>query len=118
MPWLLFLAFLFPQETRKPQIEVSPDGRWAAVLDSRGGIRLWATENPIAAKNLPGDTDPPAQALDFSPDGAILVSGHRGGLVRVWDVPKRLQLRSFQGDADLKEIRSLAVLPPDGAALI
>lgn len=61
---------------------LSPDGRFAAVAQDDGLVRLWWTQTGAALGVLCG-LPSPAVALAFSPDGAALAIGGRDG-VRVW----------------------------------
>jgi WD40 repeat protein len=94
-------------------LSFSPDGQLLAA----GGFHtdeshLWqvATGKPLGG--LSGPTVPcaeldvqPRRVRDFShvacaPDGKTLASGHLHGLIRIWDVTSKRELRHFRGPID------------------
>jgi WD40 repeat protein len=103
-------------------VAFSPDGKWLAVGNKDGLMRLWnaatgkETAEPAAHQGL-------VRSLDFSPDGNLLAStsGHDGTL-RLWGTASGVQLRkmTLRGadrkgyeDSDLKSVR----FSPDGKTL-
>jgi hypothetical protein len=91
----------------------SPDGQLLAA----GGfhtdeIHLWqvATGKPLS--RLCGPTVPSAELdmqprlvrdfshVAFAPDGKTLASGHLHGLIRIWDMKSKRELRHFRGPID------------------
>lgn len=64
----------------------------------------------IALESAPGDV----YAVAFSPDGQTLVTGHSGGMIRLWDVSAGTMLESWQGhDGDVNAL----AFNPDGTRL-
>jgi WD40 repeat protein len=65
-------------------LDWSLDGSLLATAEDDGAIRLWDREGPRPRAPL-GRHPAPAEAVRFSPDGALLASSG-GGEVRLWDV--------------------------------
>ena len=65
-------------------IQYSPDGTRIAVASSLG-VWLYALNSDEEPRLLKTDR-PSVFSISFSPDGITLASGHRDGLVRLWDV--------------------------------
>ncbi|WP_327394212.1 WD40 repeat domain-containing protein [Streptomyces phaeochromogenes] len=69
------------------EVAFHPDG--TTLADARGAVHLWdlASGRTTATLTLPrGDTVDSAWCVAFSPDGALLASGHSFDYVRLWDV--------------------------------
>ena len=89
---------------------LSPDGELLAVGDRRGLIRLWATADGAERGQLRlGDNW--VTALQFSPDGRLLMSADVKG-VTLWDVAARAP-----ADYRFDEARRPAALSPNGELL-
>jgi WD40 repeat protein len=63
---------------------ISHDGTWAAVGDSRGGIRLFDLRSGALLRTLAGH-DVPVWSLALSDDGKWLASGDNDARVVLWD---------------------------------
>jgi WD40 repeat protein len=98
----------------------SPDGAVIALAgsdgDSNGGIqfvRLVRASNGVVIREFELDFGRTVQALAFSPDGSLLVSGDSAGSVQVWEVATGERLADLRG-------HTLAVtgiaFSPDGTA--
>ncbi len=79
---------LFNHTGRKVEaVDWSKDGRFLAVAGHDDHIRLVATKD-LDATYLPythlSQATGPAEYLDFSPNGAFLVSAHEDGTIRFW----------------------------------
>ena len=68
-------------------VDWSKDGRFLAVAGHDDHIRLVATKD-LGLAYLPyahlSEATGPAEYLDFSPNGALLVSAHEDGTIRLW----------------------------------
>ncbi len=65
-------------------IAVSPDGKWAAVGEAGGAIKLWDLATAKDPKTLAGHTAA-VTSLRFLPGGAKLVSGSLDKTIRLWN---------------------------------
>lgn len=92
-------------------VEFSPDDEFlAASFDE--AIRIWQLDPLIALHTLKGHPDWIGN-IDFSPDGSLLVSGGKDGIIRIWEVQSGLEIASI---STRWEIRDLA-FSPDGRTL-
>lgn len=94
-----------------------PNEEVLAVGTYEGTIHLWNIRNdgeailqgdsdaPTLIDTLTADAGIPVLSLAFSPDGTMLASGTKSGLITMWDVATRTCLHSFQGHK--MEVRSL-----------
>jgi WD40 repeat protein len=95
--------------------DVSPDGRTFATITADGSVRLystttWKTDGPPLVEGLVRPT-----AVQFSPDGHLLVTASRDG-TQTWDVARRRRagpLMATRG-SDPKVV----VFSPDGRLLL
>ena len=88
--------------------------------ESRNTLELWQA-SPEGAKQLDSvELDDPrplfGASISFSPDGNTLVTGHRQGEIRVWDVSMgKLRIRtSTTGNARLCDVSGI-LFSPDGS---
>jgi WD40 repeat protein len=65
-------------------LAMSRDGRFVAIGDQAGGVRIWRVEGGGPPLALAGSNGP-VTAVAFSSDGADVLSGGDDGVLRVWD---------------------------------
>lgn len=93
-------------------VAVSSDGRHAARLT---GKLLEVFDTATGELRWRADAGPFGTALAFSANSSLLASGHREGLVRIWDVAAGKALRAWEGhNGDVKSL----VFSPDGRWLL
>lgn len=100
-------------------LKFSPDGTVLASSNQRGIMRLWDPKTgkqlrplvrfglTLTDKKLPTLTHPTSwiEALAFSPDGSILVSGNHDGAIQMWRVENGRLLSTIE--AHTEAIRAL-----------
>jgi WD40 repeat protein len=64
----------------------SPNGNLLAIALLNGQIEIWGTEKRILLYNLIGHRGL-INAMDFRPDGKMLLSGGQDGILAFWDLP-------------------------------
>ena len=117
-------------------IAVSPDGKTVVSGDNwKGALILWDTETGEQLKRHSTYTDnlirrlqisldkhrtttyPNAvEALAFSPDGKIFASGHRDGILRLWNSENRRKLSTLRAH-ERGWIKNGLAFSPDGKTL-
>jgi hypothetical protein len=108
-PEHVFLDLTLHDEDRDLlSLDVSPDGKWLAVGDSTGVLRVWnlADKSEIANKRIysTGILD-----LTISPDGKELATITYDGVVTIWSADKFEEIKKFEPDTtQLKQIEYVA----------
>ena len=96
-------------------LAVCPGGRWLAVGDWAGGVRVWEVVTDVGVRLVPkADGQRHAgrvTALTFTRDGRALVSGGRDRLVVLWDPTTGQERATLMGHTD--PVVDLGVLPGD-----
>jgi WD40 repeat protein len=120
-PAHVFLELTADDEDRDLlSLGVSPDGKWFAVGDSNGVLRVWnlVDKSEIISKEIYTTGIPD---LSISPDGKELATFTYGGEVTIWSTDKFEELKKFEPDTtQLKQIEyvSPGVLAVAGEATI
>jgi RNA polymerase sigma factor (sigma-70 family) len=97
--------------------DLSADGAYAVVADDAGRIDLWSVgENSRHDLHAIGMAR--ARDVRFSPDGKLLAAGLSDGMVRVWDVRTRKEIKKFRADpnGEPSAVRGIE-WSPDGSCL-
>ncbi len=87
-------------------LTVSSDGRWAAIGQDNGKIKVFDTATGALAKTLEGHTAAVSGAA-FTSDAAQLLSGSADKTLRVWNLADGKQTTSIETPA---AVRSVALL--------
>lgn len=97
-----------------PVCEVSPSGRWLALGDPYGPVRVWSPAHlqETEAISFPVGT---TTAVVFSPDDRLLAVSCEEGYVSLWDLATKSKLTEFR--AHHRAVRALA-FSPDGRRLV
>src|SRR5215510_9339690 len=95
------------------QVAVSPNRQWMATCGS-GGAFLWDFQTGTLLHRLEAHQSP-VEALCFSPDSQVLLTGGYDTLIRAWDAGSGTELRSFAGH--IGRIIDLA-FAPDGQSFV
>ena len=91
---------------------ISPNGRYLAASDVKGGMRLWDIQNQrqIQWSGHPGEI----ASILFSPDSQLLATRGEEGAVRLWD----LQGQLISEIVEATKQRHLVRFSPEGARLV
>jgi WD40 repeat protein len=117
--------------TRRPVAQVSPvTGRvWALRFDAGAKHILWVEDDEVLRKKtLPlqpqklSSKSPSAAgeslAIAAVPGGELLVSVHKDGFVRIWDIAARREMKEFRfASTPIHSARESFALSPDGSWL-
>lgn len=96
-----------PEHYRSRVVALAPDGKTFAI-GFEGGAGLWDVAGPTERVILPGGK---TEAVALSADGKTVLTAESGGTVRLWDVEKLKQRRTFKASPErVTRVR----LSPDG----
>ena len=93
-------------ESAPRSLAVSADGKWAAIGEENGKIRVFEVAKGQVAKTLEGHTGP-ATAVRFTADGSKLVSGSQDKSVRIWNLADGKQLGMVETPAPVNAVALL-----------
>jgi WD40 repeat protein len=106
-------------------VAYSPDGSRLATAGGDGVLRVWAVGGdgrPAPLARFDGQPKPgtpagmaPLAAAAFAPDGRHLASAGADGVVRVWDIPAKAEVRGLRGHP---EWATAVAFAPDGRRLV
>jgi WD40 repeat protein len=91
---------LFETKQSVKAVALSSDDRVIAVA-SDNDIKLWNVELGSDQPTRVIENEPEVLTLSFSPDGKLLISGHSGGLISIWNLGKQeppVRLRQHAND--------------------
>jgi WD40 repeat protein len=98
-------ASLDRQTSYPSTVRFSPDGKILATATLRrdGDIRLWNLTGKAPTELAVIQKLSSVDAIDFSPDGKTLVSGHSSGMIRLWELEgtKLKERFSHKGHTDV-----------------
>ncbi|MFO0904163.1 MAG: c-type cytochrome domain-containing protein [Pirellulales bacterium] len=88
-------------------LALSGDGKWAAIGDDAGKIKVYDVSNGQPSKVLAGHTGP-VTGLRFTADNARLVSGSHDKTVRVWNLADGAPAGQFETAAPINALALVA----------
>jgi WD40 repeat protein len=91
-------------DRRQSTMSISPDGRYLLTRDVDSEYRtakIWDVESNAVVRTFRGHTGE-IRYGDFSPDGKLVFTGSRDGLVKLWNVATGGEIRTFQGNTVLR----------------
>ena len=84
-------------------IAVSTDGKYAAIGEETGKIKVFDLANGQVAKNLQGHGGP-VTGVAFTTDGTKLISGSQDKTFRVWNLADGMQIASVETPAPVNAV--------------
>jgi WD40 repeat protein len=95
------LATMAGQDCGMVSAAFSPDGKLIVTVDAHGDIATWDTADYRKKAQLGLVTDPQfapdGRTVQFSPDGAFLISSSPDNLTTIWDATSGQALGTFRG---------------------
>jgi WD40 repeat protein len=93
------------------KVVFSPDGLYLAISPDRYAIKIWSLEDEFQLLyDLPTSFTGEVSTMVFSPERAILATGHYDGTIRLWDVSSGDLLHSMELEGQ-EVVQSLAFNP-------
>ena len=101
-------------DVRSLAVSPSPtsDNATVAIASKGSAVRLWNLATGEEADPFPRVAL--TESMSFSPDGKRLATAHDDGLVRIWNVADRIEMRAFKGHKGSVRVVQFA---PDGKTL-
>ncbi len=94
-------------ETAVRSLATSADGKWAAIGEENGKIRIFDVATGKVAKTLEGHTAA-ATGVAFNADATKLVSGSQDKTFRVWSVADQKELAKIETPAPVNAVALVA----------
>jgi WD40 repeat protein len=94
-------------ETTARSLATSADGKWAAIGEENGKIRIFEVATGKLAKTLEGHSGA-ATGVAFTADGTKLVSGSQDKTFRVWNVADQKELVKIETPAPVNAVALVA----------
>jgi RNA polymerase sigma factor (sigma-70 family) len=96
---------------------LSPDGNTVAAVGDVYNHELWLWDVRTGKSvQLSGDHQRQIHSVAFSPDGRLVASGGKDGVIQIWDVRERKEVRQIKGFAAQNSAMSL-LFSPDSKTL-
>ena len=90
------IAKLRKQNVLAQSVAWSPDGKFLAVGNADGVVRVWNVTNGNEITSLDAETGENVLAVAYSPDGKILASGN-SCKIELWDLTSRQNIATLEG---------------------
>ncbi|WP_254506933.1 c-type cytochrome domain-containing protein [Anatilimnocola floriformis] len=94
-------------ETAARSLATSADGKWAAIGEENGKIRIFEVATGKVAKTLEGHGGP-ATGVAFNADATKLVSGSQDKTFRVWNIADQKELAKIETPAPVNAVAIVA----------
>jgi WD40 repeat protein len=95
-------------------VALSPDGRTLATIEFYGTqVALWDAQSGKPIRTWTADYFPGINALAYSPDSKVLVTGGKGQVIRLWDVATGKPIPGREGHQ--AAVNALAYSPDSGS---
>ncbi|WP_425617868.1 c-type cytochrome domain-containing protein [Anatilimnocola sp. NA78] len=94
-------------ETAARSLATSVDGKWAAIGEENGKIRIFEVATGKVAKTLEGHSGA-ATGVAFTADGSKLVSGSQDKTFRVWNIAEQKELAKIETPAPVNAVALVA----------
>jgi WD40 repeat protein len=94
-------------------LDVSPDEKWLAAADDKGGLHLWSIGTAVH-ETLPGQSSAELGAIAWSPQDALLAGGDVEGRVTVHHLPPGGASYGFGVQGEVSALRWF----PDGSGIL